>query len=137
VFKVLLVLGNVQGNIKVQFVKHHHLTVAATQPWNHHNNKELLHLLHIPECPGFKSEGTLSKCWKLGSTADCIVSTRQPTHKLKFTALNGCCKKLRPEAVQHFWEFPNQRDKVRTSSYSALMFHRDSQIWRRLISETS
>jgi hypothetical protein len=34
---------------------------------------------------------------------------------LKFTALNGCWKKLWPEAISYFWGFLDQQDEVRIS----------------------
>ena len=33
---------------------------------------------------------------------------------LKFTTVNGCWKKLWPEADDDFWGFPNRQDKIRS-----------------------
>jgi hypothetical protein len=34
--------------------------------------------------------------------------------KLKFITVNGCLKKLWPEAVDDFWGFHNQQDTIRS-----------------------
>jgi hypothetical protein len=48
--------------------------------------------------------------------------------------LNGCWKKLWPEAISYFWGFLDQQDEVRISLMVAhTVQEKDFHIWRRLI----
>jgi hypothetical protein len=48
------------------------------------------------------------------SIAHSTVNVNKPIDMLKFTTVNGCWKKLWPEAVDDFWGFPNPQDKIRS-----------------------
>jgi hypothetical protein len=47
--------------------------------------------------------------------AECIGNVKEPVDELKSATVNGCWKKLWPEAINDFWEFLNQQDKVRNA----------------------
>lgn len=53
------------------------------------------------------------ECQKSYSIAHYILNVNKPMDMLKFAIVNGCWKKLWPEA-DDFWGFPNQQDKIRS-----------------------
>uniref|UniRef100_UPI0035902DA6 tigger transposable element-derived protein 1-like n=1 Tax=Myxine glutinosa TaxID=7769 RepID=UPI0035902DA6 len=56
---------------------------------------------------------SVSDCWKSYSIADCLMNIKESLDEFRSTTLNGCWRKLWPEAVHDFQGFPIQQDEIR------------------------